>query len=115
MDALALGEIPEQFDSVIDCGLFHVFSDEDRARYVTALANALRPGGRLFLCCFSDMEPPGRGPRRVSRLEIHSAFVEGWQVESINEARFEARPDSEHVQFSDGGPRAWFCVIRKSA
>ena len=44
MDAMALGEIPEQFDSVIDCGLFHVFSDEDRARYVTALASAVRPG-----------------------------------------------------------------------
>ena len=37
MDALALGEIPEQFDSVIDCGLFHVLSDVDRARYVGPL------------------------------------------------------------------------------
>jgi 2-polyprenyl-3-methyl-5-hydroxy-6-metoxy-1,4-benzoquinol methylase len=115
MDVMALGEIPEQFDSVIDCGLFHVFSDEDRARYVTALASALRPGGRLFLCCFSDQEPPGQGPRRVSRQELHSAFAEGWQVESLQEARFEARPGLEDVPFSDGGPRAWFCVIRKSA
>ncbi|MCY2989158.1 MAG: class I SAM-dependent methyltransferase, partial [Planctomycetota bacterium] len=78
MDALALGEIPEQFDSVIDCGLFHVLSDADRARYVTALASAVKPGGRLFLCCFSDQEPPGQGPRRVSRQELHDAFAQGW-------------------------------------
>ena len=115
MDALALGEIPEQFDAVIDCGLFHVLSDADRARYVTALASAVKPGGRLFLCCFSDQEPPGQGPRRVSRQELHDAFAQGWHVESIKEARFEPRTDLEGVQFSDGGPRAWFCVIRKSA
>ena len=75
MDVMALGEIPERFDSVIDCGLFHVFSDEDRARYVTALASALRPGGRLFLCCFSDQEPPGQGPRRVTRLAVLHALL----------------------------------------
>ena len=32
MDALALKELPEVFDSVIDSGLFHVFGDEDRHR-----------------------------------------------------------------------------------
>ena len=115
MDAMALGQIPEQFDSVIDCGLFHVFSDEDRASYVTALAGAVKPGGKLFLCCFSDQEPPGQGPRRVSRQELHDAFAQGWQVESIREARFEARSDLDGAKFSDGGPMAWFCVIRRSA
>jgi 2-polyprenyl-3-methyl-5-hydroxy-6-metoxy-1,4-benzoquinol methylase len=29
MGALALQDLPEMFDSVIDSGLFHVFSDED--------------------------------------------------------------------------------------
>jgi cyclopropane fatty-acyl-phospholipid synthase-like methyltransferase len=115
MDALALGEIPEQFDSVIDCGLFHVFPDDERARYVTALASVIKPGGKLFLCCFSDKEPPGHGPRRVSQRELHDAFAHGWQIESIREARFETRTDLEGVQFSEGGPRAWFCVIQKSA
>ena len=33
-DALALGEVAERFASVIDSGLFHVFSDDDRRRYV---------------------------------------------------------------------------------
>src|ERR1022692_629993 len=33
-DALTLKDWPERFDSVIDCGLFHVFSNEDRKKYV---------------------------------------------------------------------------------
>ena len=37
MDALALKELPEVFDSAIDSGLFHVFGDEDRRRYVEGL------------------------------------------------------------------------------
>ena len=113
MDALHLDQLPEQFDSAIDCGLFHVFSDEDRARYVASLASVVKPGGRLFLLCFSDKEPPGDGPRRISKQDLHQAFAASWQVESIEETRFEARPDLKDIQFSPGGPYAWFCVIRR--
>jgi cyclopropane fatty-acyl-phospholipid synthase-like methyltransferase len=67
MDALTLAGLDRQFDTVIDSGLFHVFSDEDRARYVAGLAQVTRPGGRLFLLCFSDEEPGTQGPRRVSQ------------------------------------------------
>lgn len=77
MDALHLNDLPEVFDSAIDSGLFHVFSDEDRRRYVEGLASALKPGGRLFLLCFSDEEPGIQGPRRISRREIEEAFGEG--------------------------------------
>lgn len=113
MDALHLADIPELFDSAIDCGLFHVFSDEDRHKYISGLASVVKPGGRLFLMCFSEEEPPGDGPRRVSQQEIHEAFADGWRVESIQEARFEVRPDLQDIHFSEGGPYAWFCVIRR--
>jgi SAM-dependent methyltransferase len=115
MDALHLDVLPEVFDSVIDCGLFHVFSDEDRARYVAGLASVLRPAGKLFLLCFSEKEPPGDGPRRVSQQELRETFAEGWNVESIVEARFEVRPDLVGIKFSEGGPFAWFCVVRRIA
>jgi SAM-dependent methyltransferase len=114
MDALALKELPEVFDNVIDSGLFHVFSDEDQRRYVEGLASVLRPGGRLFLLCFSDAEPGDHGPRRVSRKEIENAFIEGWVVESIEPTRFEVRPDPKDISFSAGGPKAWFVVARKA-
>ncbi len=114
MDALALTNLPEVFDSVIDSGLFHVFNDDDRRRIVEGLATVIKPGGRLFLLCFSDEEPGTQGPRRVSRKEIEIAFAEGWKVESIEPSRYEVRPDFKEVVFSEGGPKAWFVVVRKS-
>jgi cyclopropane fatty-acyl-phospholipid synthase-like methyltransferase len=113
MDALALKELPEVFDTVIDSGLFHVFSDDDRRRYVEGLASVLKPGGRLFLLCFSDEEPGEQGPRRVSRKEIEDAFAESWAVESIEPTRFEVRPNLTDSSFSEGGPKAWFVVVRR--
>src|SRR5262249_11091159 len=47
-DALTLGDWGEHFATVLDSGLFHVFSDDDRRRYVRSLAQVLDPGGRLF-------------------------------------------------------------------
>ena len=114
MDALALKDLPEVFDSVIDSGLFHVFSDEDRKRYVGGLVSVLKPGGRLFLLCFSDEEPGTQGPRRASKKELHDAFGQGWAVESIERSRYEVRPDLKDLTFSEGGPRAWFALVRRA-
>jgi SAM-dependent methyltransferase len=114
-DALTLKDWPERFDNVIDSGLFHVFSDEDRRRYVEGLATVLKPGGRAFLMCFSDEEPGTQGPRRVSRKELHDAFAQGWAVESVEPYRIQVRPDLKDFSFSQGGPRAWFAVIRRVA
>jgi len=113
-DALTLKDWSEQFDAVIDSGMFHVFSDEDRRRYVEGLAAVLKLGGRLFLLCFSDDEPGEQGPRRVTRREIEDAFAEGWAVESIEPSRYEVRPDPKDISFSDGGPKAWFVVVRRA-
>ena len=113
-DALTLKDWTERFDNVIDSGLFHVFSDEDRLRYVEGLATILKPGGRLFLMCFSDEEPGTQGPRRVSKKELHAAFAEGWNIESIEPSRYEVRPDLKDLTFSEGGPRAWFVVVRRA-
>ena len=109
MDALALGDLPEVFDTALDSGLFHVFNDGDRARYVAGLASVLKPGGRLFLLCFSTDEPGDRGPRRVSRQEIDTAFADGWKLETVSPTRYEVRPEQQE-RFSPGGPQAW-CVI----
>src|SRR5262245_25403878 len=56
-DATALADWGENSATVIDCGLFHCLSDDDRRRYVGGLARVVEPGGRLFLLCFSDEEP----------------------------------------------------------
>jgi SAM-dependent methyltransferase len=113
-DALTLGGLGERFASAIDSGLFHVFPDDDRRRYVQELAKVLAPGGRLFLLCFSDEEPGTEGPRRVSRQELHDAFADGWEVESVQPVRIEVNPEFKDIPFSPGGPKAWFAVIRRN-
>jgi cyclopropane fatty-acyl-phospholipid synthase-like methyltransferase len=113
-DATALGDWGERFASVIDSGLFHVFSDDDRRRYARGLARVLEPGGRLFLMCFSDEEPGTEGPRRVSRPELYDTFADGWTIESVQPARFDLNPEFTQVKFSEGGPKAWFAVVRRN-
>jgi cyclopropane fatty-acyl-phospholipid synthase-like methyltransferase len=108
-DALRLGELGLTFDTVIDSGLFHVFDDADRARYVTSLASVLEPGGTCYLMCFSDRQPGTMGPRRVSQEELRAAFSDGWAVTSIVAEAFEVNPGL-------GTPtaQAWLATIRRA-
>jgi cyclopropane fatty-acyl-phospholipid synthase-like methyltransferase len=110
-DATQLSDWGASFASVLDCGLFHVFSDADRRRYARGLARVLLPGGRLFLMCMSDEEPGTEGPRRVSRRELYDAFADGWEFEPVRPYQFEIHPEFTEVQFSPGGPKAWFAVV----
>ncbi len=88
-DVLRLADLGEQFDTVIDSGLFHVLDDRRRDQYVDALRAVVRPGGRYLMCCFSDRQPGEWGPRRVSQDEIRGAFAEGWNLSSIVAEEFE--------------------------
>jgi SAM-dependent methyltransferase len=110
-DALDLGPLglAGTIDTVIDSGVFHVFSDEDRPRYVEGLAAVLRPGGITYLMCFSDRQPGEFGPRRVSQAELREAFADGWNVQSINADSFEINPmqGTTHAQ-------AWLAVLRRA-
>jgi cyclopropane fatty-acyl-phospholipid synthase-like methyltransferase len=105
-DALALEGLGRTFDTVTDSGLFHVFGDEERARYVGSLAHILDPDGRYFMLCFSDRQPGTFGPRRVSQEEIRAVFASGWRVDEIVEAAFAQRLIPE-------GARAWRCSITR--
>lgn len=114
MDALAVGEIPERFDAVTDCGLFHTFDAAGRSAYVSALRKLLEPGARGFLLCFSTAEPGDHGPRRISEAELRQAFADGWEIESIEPARFEVVPGVPGAEFTPGGAQAWFVQVRRA-
>jgi ubiquinone/menaquinone biosynthesis C-methylase UbiE len=88
-DVLDLGGDSEQFDTATDSGVFHVFEDEDRPRYSASVHRVLRPGGRLFILCFSERQPGDWGPRRVTQRELRDTFTAGWSIESIDEAHFD--------------------------
>jgi SAM-dependent methyltransferase len=108
-DALKLGELGLGFDTIIDSGLFHVFDDENRVRYVTGLASVLRPGGRLYLMCFSDRQPGMFGPRRVSQDELRAAFTDGWTIIAIEAEAFALN----RAAFGIATAQAWLATVSR--
>jgi SAM-dependent methyltransferase len=110
-DALLLGDLGLSFDTIIDSGLFHVFDDESRARYVASLASVLRPGGHLYLMCFSDRQPGTFGPRRVSQDELRAAFGDGWTIIAIEADTFEINLGA----FPTTTAQAWLATIGRSS
>jgi len=96
-DALDLSVPTRQFDTVIDSGLFHVFSDEERVRFAESLGRVIRPGGTYFLMCFSDQQPGDWGPRRITQAEIRLVFRDGWRVNSIEPSAFDVNQGQAHA------------------
>jgi cyclopropane fatty-acyl-phospholipid synthase-like methyltransferase len=105
-DVLDLAALKRRFATIVDNGVFHVFDDEDRARYVGSLAEAIEPGGVLHLMCFSEHTPGVTGPRRVTQADLRQAFSDGWQVDRIEAAEIEVRPD-----WAPGPAKAWLARI----
>ena len=110
-DALSLENLGLDFDTIMDSGLFHVFDDESRVRYVASLASVLRPGGRLYLMCFSDSQPGAFGPRRVSQDELRAAFAGGWTIIAIQPGAFEINPGT----FDTATAQAWLATVSRDA
>lgn len=107
-DGLNLSELGRTFDTVVDSGVFHVFDDEDRLRYVASLASVMRPGATCHLLCFSDRQPGTLGPRRVTQEELTAAFQDGWSVASISSETFA-------VNFQGASEaQAWLAAIQRS-
>jgi SAM-dependent methyltransferase len=107
-DALNLGQLRITCDMIIDSGLFHVFDDQERLKYVISLASVLKSGGTCYLMCFSDRQPGDFGPRRVRRDELTTAFGDGWTVTDIAAGTFEINPG-----LGTTTALAWLATIRR--
>ena len=110
-DALRLADLGLSFNTVIDSGLFHVFDDDSRARYVASLASVLRPGGQLYLMCFSDRQPGTAGPRRISQDDLRAAFTDGWEISAIRAGAFELNPSPF---FEGATAQSWLATIGRT-
>ncbi len=77
LNARDLSRLNRKFDTATDSGLFHTLSDEDRPVFVDNLAAILSPAGKYFMLCFSDLEPAGFCPRRITKREIQDNFRGG--------------------------------------
>ncbi len=96
-DARKLADLGELFDTVLDCGLFHIFDDDDRAAYVAGVHSVLPPGGRFFLLCFSDRQPGDQGPRRITENDIDSTFAQGWRIDSTEPTTLASPTDPDGI------------------
>ncbi len=98
-DALRLAESGLKARTVLDCALFHTFSDEERGEYIRGLEAVLSYGGRLHILSFSELETRQPGPRRLSLSEISGSFGSGWRVEDSVRCRYwdRVRPDGAHA------------------
>jgi SAM-dependent methyltransferase len=99
-DALEPEAVGRTFDTVIDSGCWHTLSDDDRPRYEASVTALSAPGSRLHVMCFSDAEPPGWGPRRVTEAELRVSFAPHWEVEAVVATTFE-------TLLGPAGARAW--------
>jgi SAM-dependent methyltransferase len=100
--------IGRMFQTVLDCGMFHTFDDDDeRTRYAASLASVTEHGGTLYVLCFSD-EGPDTGPHPISQEELKAAFNPGtgWNVVAIKADRVQTR-------FHDNGAPAWLATIKR--
>jgi SAM-dependent methyltransferase len=108
-DARHLDRLGRVFETVLDCGLFHMLEGDERREYAASLASVTSRGGHVYVLCFSDAEPDNAGPHPVSQEDLRAAF-EGsgaWTVASIDPDRLEAR-------FAPQGLPAWLAKIERT-
>lgn len=89
------------FDAALDAGVFHIFEDDERPRYVAALRSVLPRDARFHTVVFSEHAPEyDDGPRRVTRRELRECFASGWAEIEIVESRY-------HTRNAPDGRPAW--------
>ena len=106
-NALELTSLNERFDTVLDCGLFHIFKDDDRLRFVDSLRAVVPAGGRYYMLCFSDLQPGDSGPRRIAKSEIIASFDNAWHIDAIDPAKID-------ITTSADGVLAWRASITRT-
>ena len=108
-NALSLEFESGRFDNIIDSGLFHTFTDNDRISFAREIARVLTPNGRYFMLCFSDKEPTDwGGPRRITKEEIEITFSPHFNINYIRDAYFATR-------IHDNGGRAYLTSATKKS
>jgi len=112
-DAFQLARLGRTFKTVLDCGLFHTFDDDDeRTHYVASLASVTERGGTVYVLCFSpphDDSGSDTGPHPIRQEELRAAFTlsSGWDIAAIEPERIQTR------FHGDQGVPAWLATIKR--
>jgi SAM-dependent methyltransferase len=105
-NALKLSDKSTVADCIIDCGLFHCFSDEERTIFVDQLYKTLTKQGLYHFLCFSEKETREGGPRRISKQEVELAFSKNWKILDFKDVIFE---NTLH----ENGTKAYLVTVQK--
>jgi SAM-dependent methyltransferase len=107
-DAFQLERLGRTFETVLDCGLFHTFDDDERPRYVASLGSVTEHDGTVYVLCFSD-DGPAIGPHPISREALRAAFNPGggWKIAAVE-------PDRIQTRYHDDGAPAWLATIKRT-
>jgi cyclopropane fatty-acyl-phospholipid synthase-like methyltransferase len=104
-DDILNSQLNQEFDFIFDRGCFHVLPPERRQDYVRVVARLIKPGGTLFLKCFSHLETGESGPYRFTPADIKEIFGSQFNICSIEETVYQGTLDPF--------PRALFCILEK--
>jgi SAM-dependent methyltransferase len=106
-DAFHLERLGRRFETVLDCGLFHTFENDEQPEYVASLASVTKHDGKRYVLFFSD-EGPEPGPHPVRQEKLRAAFSpdNGWNVIAIESERIETR-------YHANGLSAWPATIKR--
>ncbi|AGL19205.1 class I SAM-dependent methyltransferase [Actinoplanes sp. N902-109] len=96
-DATVLEGYDDTFDTILDSGLYHCLSDEDRPGYLAAIARAGRPGARLHLIAFADELPDGT-PGRITEQKLRSHIVDPWVLDELTRLQYKTALTREQLR-----------------
>lgn len=105
VDDILASKLDGQFDLVLDRGVFHVFTEEERPAYLRHIARLVRHGGTLMLKCFSEKETMDEGPYRFSAEQVREYFSPDFEIVSIEETVYYGSIEPR--------PLALFTVMRR--
>jgi len=103
-DALDLVGLKTRFDLVLDCGLFHVVRDDERAAYAAQIAQVLNAGGHFLMLGFQTNDS-GFGPRGYSQQQLRDFLTSDFEEVWVRPADWEV---------NDRAPMpAWLSLFRR--
>ena len=98
------------FDFIYDRGCYHVVRDQNLVAYLDTVRRYSRPGTQFLLLTGNSNEPArDYGPPRVTEEEIRNDFLSLFDLEWLQESRFEiSRPGAV-------SPLAWSVLLRRKS
>jgi cyclopropane fatty-acyl-phospholipid synthase-like methyltransferase len=72
-----------KFDFIFDRGCYHHIPKKDKPKFAKIISDSLKKGGKYYLICFSDKNPPWE--KNVSKEEIQEIFSKYFVIGEIKD------------------------------